>query len=354
MAPGSLILLVGIFWEIHRDVMRRALPSLRVFAAAAASVLAGSAADRAPAKEPLLKKVGEHHLLTGRQGTAAVALGDYVYIVGGGSFGAVADIERLNVGTGKIEQINDQLLPRRYHRAIEYENRIYIFGGQAPGTATQPMEDAVEIYDPSTNKITRGAKMPHPRSHLAVARMGAYVVTAGGTEFDHDRTKHTGRVEIYDLKRDRWNAGPAMPTAREGQAAVVGAFLIIAGGFRAPQAVPTVEMFVPQENAWKALPPLARKVSAHSAAVLDKYLFLFGDYDRLDSVLAYNLSTRETTDVATDFEGFRHTAAAVHRGKIYIIGGNRDSGSAATDLIQVFALNAPAEKPAGNAKASSR
>lgn len=304
--------------------------------------LTSRAAEFSERPAPLLVKIGEHRLLTSRQGAAAVAFGEHVYILGGSDAGMLGDIERLNVRTGKIEQVCDTLIPRRYHRAIEFEGRIFIFGGQSDGATTTPFVDTVEVYDPVKKSVTRVSKMPHPRSHIAAACVGSLVFLAGGAESADNQTRQTGRLDIYDLKQNAWRIGPAIPTVREAPAVANGNAVFVPGGFRPPGALPTVEMFVPQQNVWKSLPPLSRAVSAHSLALLGDRIFLFGDYTRLDSVLAYELKTHRTVDVAVNFRGFRHTAAAVLDGKIYVIGGNVDSSTPPTDLIQVFAL-APKE-----------
>lgn len=318
---------------------RFAIASLAVLALATAA----HAAPRAE-KQALLKKIGEHRLLTGRLGAAAVAYGDHIYITGGSAGGATADIERLNIHTGAVERVYDNLIPRRYHAAIEYQGKIYLFGGQGYRLQTLRFEETVEIYDIATKSLTRGAAMPSPRFNMGVVRLGSKVCLVGGVKARNDsEAVHTGEMDIYDLATNQWLSGPAMPTSREAPAALVGNFIIVAGGFRGGRQLAEVEMFVPQENAWKALPPLSRKVSSHSLVKLDPYLFLFGDYADLDSVLAYDLRTRTSIDVAgANFRGVRHSAAIVHNERIYVIGGNTDAEGSERGWIQVFALNQPA------------
>jgi hypothetical protein len=61
-------------------------------------------------------------------------------------------------------------------------------------------------------------------------------------------------------------------------------------------------------------------------------------------VLAYDLKTRVSGDVAVPFKGVRHAASVVHRNVIYVIGGNTSVDYGESDLIQAFALSASAEK----------
>jgi hypothetical protein len=132
-----------------------------------------------------------------------------------------------------------------------------------------------------------------------------------------------------------------MPTPRETKAVVVTGFIITAGGYREPVARTEVEMFVPEANAWKALPPLSRKTSANTMVFLGEHLFLFGDYYDRHTVLAYNLRTRKSEVYRIPgYTGMRHATTVVWRERIYVIGGNvtTESGNE-SDLIQIFALN---------------
>src|SRR6185369_7689321 len=131
-------------------------------------------ARSAPAKPApiVLNKVGEYALLQGRQGEAAVAQGGFIYVFGGYGFGLLTDIERFDPRTNRSERVYDKLIPRNYHRAVEFKGKIYIFGGKGVPLPEHPFEDAVEIYDVVTNTVTRGAAMPEPRAHMATTRLG--------------------------------------------------------------------------------------------------------------------------------------------------------------------------------------
>lgn len=299
------------------------------------------AASTPPAPDTrALKKVGDYKLLSPRQGAAVVAVGSHLYVLGGADESGLIDFnERFDVRTNRSERIAATFLPRRYHRALEFRNRIYLFGGSSATSRTQHFEAAVEIYDLATGTVSRGKPMDSPRAHLAAARIGNVFFFAGGAkQREEGRIVHTGEAHFYEPGRDTWTKAPPMPTPREGHAVVAGTMFIVAGGYSGTAARSEVEFFVPQENAWKALPPLPRSVSAHSVALLEKYLFIFGDYADLDLVLAYDLATRKTSRVAVDFKGLRHTAAVAHEGRIYVVGGNTAVDGYVSDLIQVFAL----------------
>ena len=325
--------------------MNPALPSLwSVFhlgVAAFALLTTDAAAKITPANDsPLLVKVGEFHLKYARQGAAAAVLGDCIYVFGGNGGGAVTCVERFNTRTSRLDQLSDKLLPRRYHSVLEHGGKFYLFGGEGYGLPGNPLEHAVEIYDPATDQVTHGTAWELPRSGMAAAKLGNKAYLCGGSKLKGHNRPQTNDTDIFDFTTEKWSSGLPMPTPRESKAVVVGDFLLVPGGNRNSIATPNVEMFVPQENAWKALPPLFKSISAHSLVFFGENLFLFGDYDDLDSVMAYNLRTRQSVKFKTGFKGARHTTAVVCGDRIYVVGGNvaTENGNE-MDLIQVFAAN---------------
>src|SRR3954469_25649786 len=112
---------------------------------AIASVALAHAAGSASAKPTpiVLNKVGEYALQQGRQGAAAVAQGGFIYVFGGYGYGVLPDVERFDPRTNRSERVYDKLIPRNYHRAVEFKGKIYIFGGKGVPLPAHPFEDAV-------------------------------------------------------------------------------------------------------------------------------------------------------------------------------------------------------------------
>jgi N-acetylneuraminic acid mutarotase len=294
----------------------------------------------AASTEPLVK-VGDFHLKTARYGAAAVAGGDYVYVIGGDNGGGfLGDIERFDVRTHEIVRLTDRLTARRYHGAALAGGKIYVFGGQRvnPLPNSEMMEATVDVYDLATGLIAKGTPMPTPRSYAATVLFKDKVYVIGGAYLHGNAFVQTGLMEIYDLATGAWSTGPAMPTARECRAAVVDDFILVPGGYRSRARVSQVEFFVVPENAWKRLPDLCERVSANSVAFLGSELLLFGNFSSEKDVVAYDLRTRTSRVIQPGYLPARHTAAVVHAGRIYVVGGNLIQGSVKPlDYIQVFA-----------------
>ena len=336
---------------------------------------AGASAVAQKAPDSPIVKVADHPMQHARLGAAAVLAGDYIYIFGGSGGGApIYKAERFDLRTGKTEELRGEFIARRFHSAAEHAGKFYIFGGEGYALPGRAHERKIEVYDPASGTVAIAGEMPHPRAKAATVRLGNEVWLVGGDKAKDGRSMaQTNEVEILDLATMQWRQGPAMPTPRATSAAVVGAFIVVPGGYasrttrdeveildlttmqwRQGPAMPTpratsaavvgafivvpggyasrtthdeVEMYVPQEQGWKRLPALGETISAHSTAQLGRWLFLFGDFENTDRVLAYELPTRKTTRIKPDYVDARGTAAIATADRIYVIGGSgKDSG----------------------------
>jgi len=324
---------------IHASCRSRFVRFLGI--AASASCLCLFAAKPAEPTPPLIK-VAEFKLDKERLGAAAAVYDDMIYIFGGSSEGAISTFEKFDTRTSQLTSVKCDLVPRRFHSVIEHGGRFFLFGGQGHGLPGRPFEAVVEIYDPSDGSISHGTVMEQPRANMGSVKLGDKAYLIGGTKkIAGGRAAQTNNVDIYDFSNGTWRLGVPMPTPRETRAVVVTGFIITAGGYRESVAMTAVEMFVPEANAWKTLPPLVRKASADTMVFLGEHLFLFGDHFERNTVLAYNLRTRKSEEHRIPgYSGMRYATAVVCRERIYIIGGALTAYSGnESDLIQVFALN---------------
>jgi len=347
------------------------------------------------ANVPLIK-IAEYQMREERYQPAAVVQGDFIYIIGGGtSQGFILDsVERFNVRTGQSEDFARLGIGRRGHRAVLIGNRIYVLGGYSiqssqtvrPGASfmgpgnpydasippvenpnAQPdpevedyakrsqsragenttgvferaaLDQSVEVIDLTTRKVSHTTEMPDARAQFGCVALGGKIYVIGGQRlYRHAQLARTNTVMVFDPATAKWSEGVPMPTPRETDAMLVdGRVIIVPGGYDGRTALAAVEVFDPQNNIWRILPPLSRPTSAHSLVFLDHYLFLFGDYASPGELLAYDLETKRAEIFTLQYKPARHTAAVVNQGKIYVIGGKASSVSDPLGYIQVFAL----------------
>ncbi len=191
-----------------------------------------------------LVKVAEYQMREARYQPAAVALGDFIYIIGGSTAhdSLLDSVERFNVRTGKSEDFAKLGNGRSGHRAVVVGNRIYVLGGYStlsyqsvtggggvasgsvwadnpydvmatrsenPNIPTGPgvidptqvsdghglrtvvqhvsgvaevtgLEQSVEILDLATRKVTHAAEMPDPRALFGCVARDGKIFVVGG------------------------------------------------------------------------------------------------------------------------------------------------------------------------------
>src|SRR5262249_48623845 len=98
------------------------------------------------------------------------------------------------------------------HAAV-IAGRIYVIGGEHAQPNAVPT-GAVEVYDPATDKWTHAADMPTPRGFFATAVVDGRIFAIGGSPNMVPHDPGIATVEIYDPKTDRWSRGTDMPTPR--------------------------------------------------------------------------------------------------------------------------------------------
>jgi hypothetical protein len=327
---------------------------------------------------PLIK-VAEYTMREHRFGAAAVVHDRFIYIIAGSSAdpGVLDSIERFDVRTCASEDFARLRTARLWSAAVLVGDKIYVLGGSGPrldsralrASATRDvqrssdqggdpfeLEASVEVVDLATRKVSRAPPMLEPRSQFACVVTGGKIHVLGGRVTIHSERAFTNATEIFDLATSRWSSGSPAPAPRASVATLVdGGFVIYPGGYNGRRALDDVDVFDPRDNSWRSLPRLCRTISAHSLVFLDHHLFLFGDYDRPDELLAYDLKTRQSEIFTLGYRSARHTAVAVVDRKIYVIGGKEFRDTVPLNTIQVFELTKKAAAPAsGSAEPTHR
>lgn len=323
-------------------------------------------------------KVAEYHMREKRHGAAAVLSGWYIYIIGGqrshGNF--VRTIERFDVQTGESKVFSALAVGRLWPRAVAVGSKIYIFGGasfvasgrprpdrpgqgreqsaeariaaadRAPGRPTNTLDElqpepSIEVLDMTSGALSVVGKMPDPRSDFGCVYLDGSVYVIGGKHIArHKRLETvTNRVDVFNPATGVWTPGANLPVTTTADACVVdGIGIVVPGGYGGSSPLDTVFAFDPRTSRWTSLPPLGRPRSAHATAFLGKYLFLFGDYNHPEEILAYNLRDKTSAVFTLRYEASRHAAAVANTKRIFVFGGIPVLGAEPLDTIQVFEL----------------
>lgn len=148
---------------------------------------------------------------TSRSAGAAAVIDGKIYVAGGrpprGADFAVYDPAR-----NEWTALPDLPTQRNHLIAAAHGGKLYVFGGRFEGGFTSQAADAVEIFDPATNRWSRGPNMPKPRGGInGVAANGCIHIFGGefatGVHPDHD---------VFDPAKGTWTSLPNMPVPVHG------------------------------------------------------------------------------------------------------------------------------------------
>jgi N-acetylneuraminic acid mutarotase len=177
---------------------------------------------------------------TPRGGFASAVVNDKIYVIGGTP--ANSKVEEYDPKTDKWTQKADLPTPRAQLSASVVNGKVYAIGGGLVGFVSEWAPkglDTVEEYDPATDKWTKKADMPTGRSWLTTVTVSGKIFAIGGYAGSPPQNERTylSTVEVYDPATNRWTKGSDMPTPRcLLSASVVDGKIYAIGGFTWPPA----------------------------------------------------------------------------------------------------------------------
>ena len=142
-------------------------------------------------------------MASARFGYQLVALGGFLYAMGGWSDGAcVATAERYDPATNTWTPIASMASARRSFAAAAMGGFLYVTGGYGAGGGLR----SCERYDPASNAWSRIADLPEPRWEHALACLGGSLYAVGGSTASGAFS--TSPPWRYDATADAWVVAP--------------------------------------------------------------------------------------------------------------------------------------------------
>lgn len=152
------------------------------------------------------------------------------------------------------------------------DDRIYVVGGYARNVP----QEAVQSFDPRTRTWREHAPIPTPRDHLGVAAHHGKLYAFGGRGTP---LRGLDALERFDPATNRWTRLPKGPYAPAGfsfEATPAG--LIAAGGenLREHELFGSVWAYRPKTGGWHRLPSMVRPKHGQGSAYHGGRLYVFG------------------------------------------------------------------------------
>ncbi len=283
----------------------------------------------------------------------AFILGDRLYHAGGWAgdpdqrIGAVYSLT-LEPGTMTPNWVLVETLPgpARLGAAVAvYNSRAYVIGGYGGAFL-----DRVDIFNGSRWDI--GEPLVEPLNFPAVVAANDYIYLAGGLPGPSDKVR---RAKIEDGYIRKWESVTPLPRALATRLAANGQCLYVIGG-RDSGGDPRSEIYAKamEEAAsdWDEVGSLPLPLALHGVAVHRGSLYVLGGEttDGAYSALGYRVDLNAQApcgiqgtwqSFALPSGGLRRMAVAARWGELYMIGGEKENGTY-TDEAWLMRLEAPA------------
>jgi len=200
----------------------------------------------------------------------------------------------------------------------------------------QPTPSAVGFVQPE--RWTVLANLPHALSGMAAIQYENTIYIIGGQEQD----KISGELLRYNADSDTWSAMAAKPTSVYAvHAGVIGEKIYLPGGVGADgQPVNTLEVYNPRTDVWSQAASLPEPLSDYALAAFEGQLFLFGGWngnEYIDRVYVYNPAEDRWAERKPMDKVLGGAVAVVSGSKIYLIGGI--DGNQTSSAMRVYFPN---------------
>lgn len=216
-------------------------------------------------------------------------------------------------GDGKWEIIatNNSIPNRGECGMAAYSGKLYLLGGGPLPT---------QVYDPGTKTWTAKATVPLNINHFqAVALDNKIYVLSALTDGQYPNQANIPSVYYYDIAKDKWATGGALPAERNRGAAGAALYngkLYLVAGIQHGHSSGTTNMFDeydPSTGKWTALPDAPHIRDHCTAAVVNDKLYVAGgrntSYHEPDNFMSFFKKTVLEVD-CYDFKSGQWSALA--------------------------------------------
>jgi N-acetylneuraminic acid mutarotase len=258
-------------------------------------------------------------MLTPRFGPSFGVISGKVYVVGGATSSAIVTTNEVFNPTANSWAARAPMLTATFAPAAAVVNGIlYVMGGSSNGS---DQLSVVQAYNPSTNSWSVKRQMPIATSSMYAVAVKGIIYVVGG----YANGARTANLLSYNPATDSWTQLASMKVGKSTPATGLLGGIIAAGGLGNSGEVTDNEKYSPGTNKWKTLAPIPTSRDAGCFGTISGKFYVAGG-EQNNSPLAVTeayvgLTKSWTTSLASMPQAVIGPASAVHKGKLYCIGG---------------------------------
>lgn len=237
-----------------------------------------------------------------------------------------------SAGTGGVSPVAAMSVARAVHTATTLsDGRVLVVGGcTTPGCELGGNEgDFAELYNPAARRFERTGRLNEWRDdHTATLLRDGRVLVAGGWGVGGVLASS----ELFDSRTGAFAGGPRMSSGRAGSTATPlrDGRVLLAGGFTDNRSTgASADVFVPGEDRFQPVGPMAAPRGAHAAARLaDGRVLVIGGLSRGRVVASSELfdprTGRFARGPALRLPRYKAAAVTLRDGRVLVVGGSAD------------------------------
>jgi N-acetylneuraminic acid mutarotase len=195
------------------------------------------------------------------------------------------------------------------HTAVEYEGKIYIFGGRSEFNSS--IDDGW-VYDPLLDQWDWLSVMPTFRDHLTSTVLDTLIFVIGGRILDPGPGLfiNLDAVEFYSPSSDQWYIGEGLPTARGALASATLNGRIYVFGGEYPGIYEQNEEYDYTTDSWRQMTPMLTPRHSFGAVTINDTIYLIGGGDQY-GVSPSNVNEAFTVSKTSDISNSEHPISSI-------------------------------------------
>lgn len=266
--------------------------------------------------------------------------GNNIYYIGGyvrNDNKASGLVQIYNTITNTWSYGAEMITPRYFAKAIQYNNKIYCFGGVSEGSSNLESDvlNIVEIYDIATNTWSRGINMPETKEKMDIQLYNDKILVIGGVN-ERGHGTHSTNINVFNLKTNSWEENIPMNICRAGFTSQIydDKLYIFSGNYSLVGQFSTdyndVNIYDFKTKTWSTGPNSSVERHGVSSIRNGHDIYLFGgrgNYQNRKEVDIYNIKTNSWRKGTSSPIELHWSQAIMVNGYVYCVLGEKANGS---------------------------